>query len=163
MTKGKLAISIALALTLSLSAKDNNRTDINNTKMEKRAESKKNSPEELFKTKCATCHISTRPTKISTLVAPPIMGVMRHIKMVYPDKREAIKFMRDYIMNPSKQKAVCMPRKIQRFGLMPSQKGLVTQKELDIILPWIYDNFPPKGFRGRGMGMRGAGRALITK
>jgi len=43
-----------------------------------------------------------------------------------------------------------MPKKIERFGLMPSQKGLVTPQELDIILPWMFDNFPPKDFRGGG-------------
>jgi len=41
-----------------------------------------------------------------------------------------------------------MRQKIERFGLMPSQKGVVTDEELDTILPWIFDNFPTKGFRG---------------
>ncbi len=109
-----------------------------------------NSPEELFKTKCVSCHLTFKPSILSTLVAPPIMGVMRHVKMSYPNKDKAIAFMKDYILNPSQDKSICKPQKIKRFGLMPSQKGLVTEKELDIILPWIYDNFPPKGFKGMG-------------
>jgi hypothetical protein len=104
--------------------------------------------EKFFQAKCASCHLTSKPSDISTLVAPPIMGVMRHVKMVYPNKEKAIAFMKDYVINPSKDKAVCMPQKIQKFGVMPSQKDIVSEKELDAILPWIYDNFPPKGFKG---------------
>ena len=56
---------------------------------------------------------------MSKVLAPALMGVMRHIKMDYPDKNEAVKFMVDYILEPSKEKAICMPKKIERFGLMP--------------------------------------------
>jgi len=106
--------------------------------------------EALFKSKCMACHSMSRPTDMNKIVAPAIMGVMRHIKMTYPNKSEAVVFMKDYVLNPSKEKSLCMPQKLQRFGVMPSQKGLVTQEELDVILPWIFDNFPPKGFRGGG-------------
>ena len=112
-------------------------------------------PEALFDAKCGVCHIKTRPTDMSKMVAPPIMGVMRHVKMKYPKKDEAVKFMVDYVLNHSKEKAVCMPMKIQKFGLMPSQKGAVTEEELKKITSWLYDNFPPKGFRGMGRGKRG--------
>jgi hypothetical protein len=108
----------------------------------------------LFQAKCAMCHSTSRPTDMSKVVAPALMGVMRHVKMKYPEKDKAIAFMKDYVLNPSADKAVCMPQKIKRFGLMPSQKGSVTEKELDVILPWMFDNFPPKGFKGMGMGMR---------
>jgi len=80
----------------------------------------------LFNAKCAMCHVTSRPSDMSTLVAPPIMGVMNHVKMTYPNKADAVKFIVDYVQEPSKSKAVCMPQKIQRFGLMPSQKGNVT-------------------------------------
>ena len=110
--------------------------------------------QDLFGAKCMACHSITHPKDINRVVAPAIMGVMRHIKMQYPNKSEAITFMKDYIFNPSKEKSICMPQKIERFGLMPSQKGIVTDKELDIILPWIYNNFPSKNFRG----MRGRER-----
>ena len=107
--------------------------------------------EDLFIQKCSMCHVTTPPQDKSTLVAPPVFGVMRHVKMSYPTKEKAMVFMNDYVMNPSKAKAVCMPQKMKKFGLMPSQKGNVTPKELEIITSWIYDNFPPKGFRGGGM------------
>ncbi|MEA3492168.1 MAG: hypothetical protein U9R27_09735 [Campylobacterota bacterium] len=112
--------------------------------------------EKLFDSKCATCHSKTRPTDMSKVVAPAIMGVMRHIKMSYPQKEKAVEFMVDYVMTPTKEKAICMPNKIDRFGLMPSQKGLLTKDELTEISNWLYDNYPPEGFRGMGQG-RGMG------
>lgn len=107
------------------------------------------SGEALFKAKCASCHVNTRPNDTSTLLAPPTMGVVRHVKMNYPSKKEAVKFISDYVLNPSKEKAVCESNKIKRFGLMPSQKGQVTQKELESIASWMYDNFANWG-RGKG-------------
>jgi len=106
----------------------------------------------LFDTKCSMCHKMTRPSDMSTLVAVPIMGVMKHVKMTYPNKADAVKFIVDYVQVPSKSKAACMPQKIQRFGLMSSQKGAVTPQELETIASWLYDNFPSKGFNDRGMG-----------
>ena len=114
--------------------------------------------ETLFDNKCGMCHVKTKPSDMSSLTAPPLMGVMRHVKMKYPAKEEAVSFMVDYVLQPDRSKAVCMPQKIQRFGLMPSQKGNVTNTELETITAWMYDNFPPAGFRGwqgRGMGMKG--------
>ena len=84
---------------------------------------------------------------MTKLIAPPIMGVMRHVKMTYPDKEVAVKFMAEYVLEPSKNKAVCMPQKIQRFGLMPSQKGNVTKEELEKINSWLFDNFPSVMFK----------------
>jgi len=109
--------------------------------------------EVLFDAKCSMCHSKTRPTDMSKVVAPALMGVMRHVKMTYPNKDEAVKFMVDYILEPSKDKAICMPNKIERFGLMPSQKGNVSKDELQNITSWMYSNFPPANFRGMGSGM----------
>ena len=97
--------------------------------------------EELFNAKCQSCHIKTVPTDFSKLVAPPVFGVVRHVKMQHKTKAEAVKFISTYTLNPQRDKAVCMPQKIKRFGLMPSQKGNVTENELKIIASWMYDNF----------------------
>ena len=112
------------------------------------------SAEVLFDTKCAMCHSKTRPVDKSKAVAPALMGVMRHVKMTYPNKEDAVKFMVDYILEPSKEKAICMPQKLERFGVMPSQKGNVTPAELEKITSWMFDNFPPADFRGMGQGNR---------
>ena len=105
--------------------------------------------EVLFDAKCAACHIKTRPTPEmkKNLVAPPAMGVMFHVKEAFSDRGAATAFVTDYALNPSEQKAKCLPRSIRRFGVMPSQKGSVTEAELSLIADYLYENFPPKGFR----------------
>jgi Ca2+-binding EF-hand superfamily protein len=97
------------------------------------------------------CHIKTMPTDMSSMVAPAIIGVMRHVKMSYPKKEDAVAFMVDYVQYPSEKKAICMKQKIARFGVMPSQKGNITPQELAVVAGWMFDNFPPSNFRGRGM------------
>lgn len=111
--------------------------------------------ETLFVNKCSSCHSVSRPTDMSKVIAPALMGVMRHLKMDYPDKAKAVAFIKDFTLNPTKEKAICMPKKIERFGLMPSQKGNVTEQELEVIADWMFDNFPPKDFKGMGHGRKG--------
>jgi len=126
------------------------------------------SGEALFDAKCASCHIKMRPSDISTLMAPPAMGVMRHVKMKYGTKEEAIKFITEYTLDPQESKAVCMSDKIKRFGLMPSQKGNVSTEELAVIAGWMYENFGNQGqgnpkckngnCRGQGSGKASKGQ-----
>ena len=108
--------------------------------------------EKIYDAKCLPCHTKTRPSDMSQVVAPAIPGVMRHVKMNFSNEADGLKFIRSYVMNPDEKKSICMPAKLKKFGLMPSQKGAITQAELDIVSKWIYDNYPPKGFRGRGHG-----------
>ena len=108
------------------------------------------SGEALFDAKCAGCHIKVRPTPQmkQTLVAPPAMGVMFHLKEAFPgDRGAATAFIREYVFSPSAEKAKCMPQAIHRFGVMPSQKGSVTEAELALVADYLYDTFPPEGFR----------------
>jgi hypothetical protein len=78
-------------------------------------------------------------------------------------RKLSIEFLVDYVQNPSKDKAVCMPQKISKFGLMPSQKENITPKELEIVTGWMFDNFPPSNFKGRGMGMgKGMGKGMMN-
>jgi len=106
----------------------------------------------LFEQKCVACHTLSRPTDMSKVTAPALNGVMRHLKMSYSEKDKAVAFIKDYVINPSESKAICMPNKIKRFGLMPSQKGAVTPEELELIATWMFDNYPEKGFVGMGHG-----------
>jgi hypothetical protein len=101
---------------------------------------------ELFMKKCAICHKTTRPSDMSTLVAPPIPGVAMHVKQRYPLRKDAMAFIESYAMHPQRSKALCMPQRIQRFGLMPSQKGKVTPQQLKKIAAYIVDNYPDARF-----------------
>jgi cytochrome c len=99
------------------------------------------SAQKLFDTKCSMCHLKTRPADKSKVIAPAMPGVMRHIKMNFDNKKDAVTFIKDYVYNPSKEKALCMPQKLKRFGVMPSQKANITEDELDSVANWVYNNF----------------------
>jgi len=103
----------------------------------------------LFDAKCAVCHVKMKPADKSKMMAPAVMGLMRHVKMKYTSKEDVVDFITEYALNPNKDKAVCMPQKIKRFGLMPSQKGNVSKEELQTIAAWMYENFPAKGFKAK--------------
>ena len=107
--------------------------------------------EALFEAKCAACHTKTRPDDTSNLKAPAAIGIMRHVKRQYPQKEVAVKFIVDYVQNPTAQKAACTSQSIERFGLMPSMKGVATTEEFTKIAEYLYDNFGNRG-QGRGQG-----------
>jgi len=114
----------------------------------------------LFKAKCSACHITTRPTDISKLVAPPAMGITMHVKMAHPDKKAFQAFVVDYVLNPSASKSLCTKQTVKRFGVMPSQKGNVSEEELQAIASYLYENFAKGGkmmgqHRGMHKGMGG--------
>ncbi|NPA59637.1 MAG: cytochrome c [Epsilonproteobacteria bacterium] len=100
------------------------------------------SAESIFDAKCSACHLKQKPLDKSKVVAPALMGVMRHLKQTYPDRSKAIEFIKDYVMNPDRSKSICMPQKIKRFGLMPPQKGNISKEELEKVAAWMFDNFP---------------------
>jgi cytochrome c len=97
----------------------------------------------LFEEKCSACHLKQRPSydKIDTMIAPPIMGVMTNVKTTKTTKNDAVNFIVDYIFEPTQTKALCMSQSIQRFGLMPTQKGNLTKEEAATIAEYLYDNY----------------------
>jgi len=117
------------------------------------------SGKQLLAANCISCHATQHAADESTMLAPPIMGVIRHVKEKYPDKEDAVAFIVDYIQNPSADKAVCESKAIERFGLMPSLKGAVSLEELEKIVNYAYDTYPNRNgkCRGRGKG-RGKGQ-----
>jgi len=103
---------------------------------------------ELLKTKCASCHILTlpNPTMIPTMKAPAMEAVMFHINLSMDDKDKIKAFIMDYAINPKVSKSVCESDKVQKFGVMPSLKGKITEDELSIIADHMIENFPTPEF-----------------
>ncbi|HIP46115.1 MAG TPA: c-type cytochrome [Campylobacterales bacterium] len=120
--------------------------------------------EQLVKDNCVACHITTKPTQDQkgSMKAPPMMGVMFHLKEVLKEEQKVKDFIVDYVQNPTKEKAICMPKKIERFGLMPSLKGVLTKAELAEVADYLYANFPPKGFKHGKKGKEKSSPFLIT-
>ncbi len=111
----------------------------------------------LFEKKCQMCHASTlpkTPEEQNKMVSPPIAVVMKNTVMRIdaeldvgmPEseiRKIAIPFMKDYLCNPDRKKTNCEDISFDRFGMMPSLKGFITEDELDVMLPWVYDRFKP--------------------
>ena len=103
---------------------------------------------ELTKTNCASCHMLTTPTPdmIPDMKAPAMDAVMFHINLVIQDKKEIKAFIVDYAINPKASKSVCESNKVQKFGVMPSLKGKVSEQDLATIADHMMANFPTPEF-----------------
>ncbi len=106
------------------------------------------SPAELLQTKCASCHILTlpNPSMIPTMKAPAMEAVMFHINLSMDDKSKIKAFIMDYAIDPKVSKSVCESDKVQKFGVMPSLKGKITEQELSVIADHLIENFPSPEF-----------------
>ncbi|WP_415408162.1 hypothetical protein ACLHDG_06320 [Sulfurovum sp. CS9] len=105
---------------------------------------------ELIKANCASCHMLTSPTPdmIPTLKAPAMDAVMFHIKLDIKKKKDIKDFIVDYTQDPAAAKSVCESNKVQKFGVMPSLKGKVSEQDLVTIAEYMIDNYPAEKFVG---------------
>ncbi len=102
----------------------------------------------LLEQKCSSCHnLDLPPKTFEDEVAPPMMAVAFHIvnftKVNDESQRvsKSIDFVKDYVINPSASKSYCDKKSLESYGVMPSQKGKVTQDELDAIARYIFAHF----------------------
>ncbi len=107
--------------------------------------------EKLLKTKCSICHNLDMPPKtFENEKAPPMMAVAFHvadfIKVSDESMRipKAIDFVKDYVINPSASKSFCDKESLETYGVMPSQKGLVSEDELEAIASYLFRHFTQK-------------------
>ncbi len=106
------------------------------------------SGEALIKEKCATCHTLEIPQMemMPDFVAPPMDAVMFHMKDVISGNDNLKAFIDDYVFDPDVSKSVCESNKVQKFGVMPSQKGKVTKEELATISEYMIATYPREQF-----------------
>ncbi len=116
--------------------------------------------EQIFQKKCAACHmklISKKEalTNIKKLKAPPMVEVSGRLKemiTIRDDVDDMIKravviaFIKDYVLNPDVEKSMCRVMAVDRFGVMPSQRGNISEEELQQVAEWVYDYFEGKSF-----------------
>lgn len=109
--------------------------------------------EELFNSKCSICHKSSMPQNKNEMIAPLAKGVMFHLREALKDDAKIKEHMADFVLNPTKEKAIC--KSVQKFGLMPSQKGAVTKEEVEKIADYMLKTFKmtPKGHEDMQSGM----------
>lgn len=106
------------------------------------------SGEVLIKAKCASCHTLKVPKAemMPDFKAPPMDAVMFHMKDVISDESEMKAFILDYVYNPDASKSVCESHKVQKFGVMPTLKGKVSEKELESISEFMIATYPRAEF-----------------
>jgi cytochrome c len=102
----------------------------------------------LLEKKCSSCHnLDLPPKTYEDELAPPMMAVSFHVVsfMQTPDESarvsKAVDFVKDYVINPSEEKSFCDKKSLQDYGLMPSQKGNVTEDELEAIARYMFEHF----------------------
>jgi cytochrome c len=107
--------------------------------------------EKLLKQKCSACHnLDLPPQTFKDEKAPPMMAVAFHIKDFIKASSEsdkipkAIDFVKDYVINPSASKSFCDKKSLETYGVMPSQKGKVTQDELEAIAEYMFEHYTVK-------------------
>lgn len=111
-------------------------------------EKKKLNGEALLYKKCSQCHnLDMPPKSYENEVAPSIMAVTFHlkdfIKTHNPSEHQSkvVAFIQDYVINPSASKSFCDKDSLDSYGVMPSQKGKVTEDELKAIAEYMYQNY----------------------
>ncbi|MCW9027039.1 MAG: cytochrome c [Thiovulaceae bacterium] len=98
--------------------------------------------ENLANEKCGACHLMGQITKekLSRMAAPPYWIIGKKFQAANNNREEAIISMMDYVYNPSAEKMLFPKETRERFGLMPSQKGLISESELRAVVEYIIDN-----------------------
>lgn len=108
----------------------------------------------VYQKKCMKCHVEMMEKQdvlkhIHTLKAPPMVEVANRLRenIIIADedqdvkRRVTIAFIKDYIENPSVQYSMCHPMAIEKFGIMPSQKGKLSENEKQAVAEWIIDRY----------------------
>ena len=113
----------------------------------------------VYEQKCASCHEAYIPmTKLSEnfleknnemlkLKAPTLNQLSFRLKQQIGDPKgdndihrmEVEAFISDYLVNPDKDKTLCMKEVIKHFDTMPSMKGKITEEEMAAVSEFIYD------------------------
>lgn len=88
--------------------------------------------EALMNRLCGACHMSDAKPRI----APPMFGVINHVKDAYPTKQEFVQRVVSWVQEPKAENTL-MPGAVRRFGLMPKQ--LVAEQDLQRIAAHMYE------------------------
>ena len=116
--------------------------------------------EKVFDKACASCHIkmiTKEETKkiFKTVKAPPMVEVSNQLKSnikIVDDiddeihRAVVIAFIKDYVVYPHMDKAMCEAMALEKFDLMPSLKGKLSEEELNAVAAWVYDFYVGKKF-----------------
>jgi len=133
----------------------------------------------VYQQKCASCHqLYISPSQlmenfmeqnntILKLTAPTINQIVFRLKSRIGDPKgdedmhrmEVESFVADYLMNPDKEKSVCLPKVLRHFETMPSMKGKISVDEIDAVSTFLY-NYNPDDHVAKKLELVGYTKAL---
>jgi len=112
---------------------------------------------QVFLQNCAACHreriSKEEEMKFRKMVksdvkppikAPPMNEISARLKVFFPNEKEFVNFVKDYITNPSREKGKCLPKAFKMFGVMPAIGTSLTEDEKEAVALWLYHNFNDK-------------------
>jgi len=101
---------------------------------------------EIFEKNCAKCHatilgMSNDGGYENTYItpAPYVSDLVLKLKTKTHSKEKFSKFIKEYIQNPNKRKSLYGKRAIKKFGLMPSLKGTLNDKQINKLTNYLYN------------------------
>ncbi len=110
----------------------------------------------IYQKKCAMCHNIEAPESIAqrdAMVAPYLRLALRSVyigvdaleepKTKAEHKKLTLEFLKDYMINPHRDKSYCEDIIFEKYQTMPSMKGFISEQQLESVLSYIYDNFSP--------------------
>ena len=113
----------------------------------------------VYQKQCMQCHVEmmdkqTVLKNFKTLKAPPMVEVSNRLKenIVLKEEDAAVKrrvviaFIKEYIENPNIDYSMCHLGALDRFGVMPSLKGKLSNEEREAVAQWVYDRYEGKTF-----------------
>jgi hypothetical protein len=134
---------------------------------------------EVYEKKCASCHqgyISMGKLKenfldynntLLKLTAPTLNQLSYRLKQRIGDPKgdndihrmEVAAFISDYVINPDREKSLCLEDVMKHFKTMPSLKGKISEEELEEVSTYIYDA-EKKILEEKGIEYKGFEKAL---
>lgn len=97
--------------------------------------------EALAVAKCGECHLMGEITKekLSSMKAPPYWAIAKKAREKYEKEEDKIKYIVDYAFSPTEDKMLFPKETKEKFGVMPSLKGKVTEEEIRQISTYILE------------------------
>ncbi len=133
----------------------------------------------VYEKKCASCHVEfismsklkdnflDQKNTILKLTAPTVNQLSYRLKQRIGDPKgdndmhrmEVAAFISDYVINPDRDKSVCLEDVMLHFKTMPSLKGKISEEELEEVSTYIYDA-EKKTLEEKGVQYEGFDKAL---
>jgi mono/diheme cytochrome c family protein len=104
------------------------------------------SGEDLFNQNCSECHASVLGITNDggyensyITPAPYVADLVDKLKKETQSREKFAEFIKEYIQNPNKRKTLYGRGAIKKFGLMPSLKGAMSDKEIVNLTNFLYE------------------------